>query len=100
MTNTVFSMFQTRYILDFLSASRSIVEHWDFPNTEISSLKMSLHCMYLSHLIGLTFGAEQIRCETSHSGPAIGGYDIMLFYSKFSTNIAIRRHFAYVSKMS
>jgi hypothetical protein len=31
MTYTVFSMFQTQYILDFLSA-----------NTEISSLKMSL----------------------------------------------------------
>jgi hypothetical protein len=41
MTKTVFPMFQTQYILDFSPSSR-IAEHWDLPNTEISSLKMSL----------------------------------------------------------
>jgi hypothetical protein len=34
MTNTVFPMNQTQYILDFLSASHSGT-HWDLPNTEI-----------------------------------------------------------------
>jgi hypothetical protein len=50
MTNTIFSIFQARYILDFLSASRS-VEHCEFPNTEISSLKMSLqlHVLILAY---------------------------------------------------
>jgi hypothetical protein len=41
MTNTVFQCFK----LDIFSISyqqAGVVEHWDFPNTEISSLKMSL----------------------------------------------------------
>jgi hypothetical protein len=42
MTNTVFSMFQTRYILDFLSASRSsgtlgFSKHWDFQSKDVAS---------------------------------------------------------------
>jgi hypothetical protein len=43
MTNTVFSMFQTQYIPYTISYQQAVVvEHWDFPNTEISRLKMSL----------------------------------------------------------
>jgi hypothetical protein len=38
MTNTVFPTFQTQYILNFSSASRS-TEHWDLPNTEIFQSK-------------------------------------------------------------
>jgi hypothetical protein len=38
MTNIVFPMNQTQYILDFLSASRSR-EHWNLPNTEIFKSK-------------------------------------------------------------
>jgi hypothetical protein len=38
MTNTVFQMFQTQYILDFSSASRSET-HWDLPNMEIFQSK-------------------------------------------------------------
>jgi hypothetical protein len=42
MTNTVFSMFQTLYILDFLSASRSsgtlrFSKHWDFQSKDVAS---------------------------------------------------------------
>jgi hypothetical protein len=45
MTNTVFSMFQTRYILDFFSASLSTLysgtlgfsKHWDFQSKDVAS---------------------------------------------------------------
>jgi hypothetical protein len=54
-------MFQTRYILDFLSASRQavVVEHWDFPNTEISSLMMSLQ---LNIYVGNFRLNDHIKC--------------------------------------
>jgi hypothetical protein len=45
MTNTVFSMFQTLYILiDFLSASRSsgplgFSKHWDFQSKDVASAR-------------------------------------------------------------
>jgi hypothetical protein len=43
MTNTVFSMFQTQYILDFLSACRSsgtlgFSKHWDFQSKDVASI--------------------------------------------------------------
>jgi hypothetical protein len=37
MVNTVFTIFQTKYFLDFSSASRT--EHWDLPNTVIFQSK-------------------------------------------------------------
>jgi hypothetical protein len=38
MTNTAFPTFQTQYILNFSTASRSGT-HWDLPNTEIFQSK-------------------------------------------------------------
>jgi hypothetical protein len=61
MTNTVFSMFQTRYILDFLSASRSSGTLFFFPNTEISSLKMLL-LFHSALLFSISFSIHFHRC--------------------------------------
>jgi hypothetical protein len=69
MTNTVFSMFQTQYILDFLSASR-IVEHWDFPNTEISSLKMSRHIHVFNIPVLLRLGVQSYENSGTDALPA------------------------------
>jgi hypothetical protein len=45
MTNTVFQCFKL-YIFSISYQQAVVVKHWDFPNTEISCLKMMLQVFF------------------------------------------------------